>query len=122
MEGDCALVVFSGQTDVWWLKFLRREFRHCFVFVRMGERWVAIDPMLHHWDVSLPDIETSFDLKAWLEDQGYRVIETKILIPERRYFPPLFLSCVEVVKRIIGLQKPYILTPYQLYRYLKFQH
>ncbi|MDY0029498.1 MAG: hypothetical protein RBR86_06100 [Pseudobdellovibrionaceae bacterium] len=90
--------------------------------MKLGERWVAIDPMLHHWDVSLPDIDAAFDLRTWLEDQGYRVIETQILTPERQYFPPLFLSCVEVVKRVIGMQNPLIITPYQLYRYFKFKH
>ncbi|HOO50866.1 MAG TPA: hypothetical protein PLK94_06215 [Alphaproteobacteria bacterium] len=124
-DHNIALVVFSDTTDLWWLKFLKSGFRHCFVIIKFSDlerdRWVALDPMLHHWQISLPNIEKSFDLRQWLEDQGHHVVSTKILAPARRYYPPLFLSCVEVVKRILGLQRPFVITPYQLYRHLKFQ-
>lgn len=116
-----ALVVFSDQTDLWWLKFLKRGFRHCFVVIRLNDRWVAIDPMAHFWEVSMPELPDSLDLARWFRQCGMRVIETDILVPARRCYPPLFLSCVEVVKRILGLHCPFVVTPAQLYRFLKIQ-
>lgn len=89
-SGVRVMVVFSGQTDLWWLKFLRRGFRHCFVVMNLNDRWVAIDPMAHHLEVSVPDVPVSFDLKGWFEESGMLVVETYIRIPERRCYPPFF--------------------------------
>lgn len=114
-----ALVVFSDQTDLWWLKCLRRGFRHCFVVLRLGDKWVAIDPMAHVLEVSLPDLPDAFDLAAWFRRSGLSVVETRVRPPVRRTYPPLYLSCVEVVKRILGLRCPFVITPAQLYRHLK---
>ncbi len=119
IDHNKVLVVFSGQTDLWWLKFLRRGFRHCFVAIRSQDRWVVIDPMLHFWEVTIPDISIQFDLARWFTDQGLTVVETEIKSPDRRCYPPFFLSCVEVVKRILGIHHPFVVTPAQLYRYLQ---
>ena len=40
-----AWVVFSGKSDWPWLKFLRPGFRHCFVIVHDGARWLSLDPL-----------------------------------------------------------------------------
>lgn len=112
------LVVFSDNTDLWWLKWLKRGFRHCFVVMRLGGQWVAIDPMAHHLQITVPQLPTDFDLKNWFCDQGLRVIESRPAPALMRCYPPIFLSCVELVKRILGLRKPLIVTPAQLYRYL----
>lgn len=112
------LVVFSDDTDLWWLKWLKRGFRHCFVVMRLGGQWVAIDPMAHHLQITVPQLPTDFDLKNWFRDQGLRVIESHPAPALLRCYPPIFLSCVELVKRILGLRNPFIITPAQLYNYL----
>ncbi|MDD3021703.1 MAG: hypothetical protein PHX61_12120 [Alphaproteobacteria bacterium] len=119
VEHNRALVVFSGHTDLWWLRFLKRDFRHCFVVICSQDRWVVIDPMLHFWEVSIPDVSVEFDLAGWFTGQGLKVVETEIISPARRCYPPIFLSCVEVVKRILGVHRPFVITPAQLYRYLQ---
>ena len=35
-------VVFSGYTDLRWLKFLKSGFRHCFVLLHDGKRWICL--------------------------------------------------------------------------------
>jgi len=117
-DNNIALVVFSNETDLWWLKFLKRGFRHCFVVIRLHDKWVTIDPMAHFLEISLPDLPDGFDLARWFRKNGMIVVETYIRYPERRPYPPFFLSCVEVVKRILGLHLPLILTPAQLYKFL----
>ena len=56
-DHNIALVVFSDTTDLWWLKFLKSGFRHCFVIIKFSDlerdRWVALDPMLHHWQMGV---------------------------------------------------------------------
>ncbi len=112
------LVVFSDDTDLWWLKWLKRGFRHCFVVMRLGGQWVAIDPMAHHVQITVPQLPTDFDLKNWFCAQGLRVIEGYPAPALLRCYPPIFLSCVELVKRILGVRHPLIITPSQLYQYL----
>jgi hypothetical protein len=37
------------------------------------------------------------------------------LCPKQKILPPMMFTCVEAVKRIIGLRGWWILTPWQLY-------
>ena len=46
-----ALVVFSGATDLRWLGLLKRGFRHCFVALHDGERWITVDALSHRIEV-----------------------------------------------------------------------
>ena len=60
-EGQNAWVVFSGQTEISWLKFLRPGFRHCYVLINDGERWTSIDPLSHITEVSSTSAPTTTD-------------------------------------------------------------
>lgn len=119
-KGMKAWVVFSGQTDMFWLKVLRRGFRHCFLLIHDGRGWVTVDPMLHYLDVEvLRHISPDFDLPHWLCGQGHVVMPAAICRRRRRPAPVAFFTCVETVKRFLGLHHVLIFTPWQLYRYLR---
>lgn len=123
-EGKTALlkawVVFSGQTDVFWLKFLRRGFRHCFVLIHDGTGWVTVDPMLHYMEIKVHhQVAASFDLPRWLCAQGHIVMPAPVHRGAGKPAPVALFSCVEAVKRFLGLHHRFIFTPWQLYRYLQ---
>ncbi len=62
-----AWVVFTGQTDRPWLRFLRPGFRHCFVLLNDGRQWMSFDPMLNHIEVKIQhSVNADFDLPNWL--------------------------------------------------------
>lgn len=116
---DRALVVFCHDTSIWWLRFLKQGFRHCFVLIETGEHeWVAIDPLANRIEVTAP-IQASLEaLSASFEAHGHRSVCAWI-----RGNPPLgsplsLFSCVDLVKRVLRLRQPMIFTPYQLYNYL----
>ena len=111
-------VVFTGQTDLRWVFWLKRGFRHCFVVMHNGSCWVSLDPLASHIEVMVQDIPADFDLPQWLKSQGHEVMEAS---PARhdRPAPVMPLTCVEFVKRILGVHKRFIFTPWQLYRYLQ---
>ncbi len=114
-----AWVVFNGQADVPWLRFLRPGFRHCFVLLRDGASWVSVDPMLNRMDVCVHHhVPVEFDLPRWLAQRGQRVIPAALDISRKRPAPWRPFTCVEAVKRILGVHARHILTPWQLYRYL----
>ncbi len=64
------------------------------------------------------DVPQDFDFPAWMRAHGYRVVRAPRLSPPRRMAAPTPFTCVEAMKRLIGLQDWRILTPWQLYRRL----
>lgn len=108
-------IAFSGKADVSFLRFLRPGFRHCFALIRGDDRWLIIDPMLHKMDVNATHCEATFDLPGWMRNRGYRVVRAPNFSPARRMACPSPFTCVEAMKRLIGLHDWRILTPWQLY-------
>lgn len=114
-----ALVVFSGKADLSWLRLLRPGFRHCFVLLDLGGVWVCVNPLAHRTSVELWPLDPTTDLAVWLRAQeGLRVVESVVRHPPRRASPICIFSCVEAVKRVLGIQERWVLTPGQLYDHL----
>lgn len=112
-------VVFCGQTDLWWLKFLKPRFRHCYVLFQDRWQWVSIDPLSHCTQIDFHShVHSGFDLPAWLRGQGMIVVETQTKEPPRKCAPFMVFTCVEAVKRVLGIHRRRIVTPWQLYQYL----
>jgi hypothetical protein len=112
-----AWVVFSGHCELAWLKILKPGFRHCYVLLNDGTHWISVDPMSNYIDINVHTLPPEFDLPQWLHDRGHTVA----LAPLRRTHkeaPWMPFTCVEAVKRVIGLHARKILTPWQLYQHL----
>jgi len=116
-------VVFSGKADLPWLRFLRPGFRHCYVLLHEGDKWITVDPMLNRMDVQVHhQLPADFDLPRWLESRGQRVVMAFIDQSRAKPAPWRPFTCVEAVKRILGLHARAVLTPWQLYRHLTQPH
>jgi hypothetical protein len=113
-----ALVVFADATDLWWLRLLRPGFRHCFVALRYGDGWVVVDPMSHYTAIASFPLPADFDLIGWYQQHGLVVVPVKKNTPDKRVAPFMPHSCVETVKRILGIREFWIVTPWQLFRHL----
>lgn len=113
-----AWVVFSGKTDLPWLRWLKPGFRHCFILLNDGKNWLSIDPMSNHMEVIVHNVPQDFDLPIWMKSRGNIVIKTPVNRGNKKSAPWMMMSCVEVVKRVIGLHSRKIFTPWQLYRHL----
>ena len=117
-QWSVALVVFSGRTDLKSMRALKSGFRHCFVAVRTGTYWQVIEPMAHRLDIILlPDIAAA-DLALAYRRLGLRVVVALPSPVPRRPAPVRCLSCVEVIKRVLGLRLPLVFTPAQLHKAL----
>lgn len=117
-----ALIIFSDDTDLWWLKILRRGFRHCAVLIEQNGQWILVDALAHKTELLVVDVPDGFQLGEWLRDDGCIVCETRLEHHSAR-FPlwPAFATCVESVKRILGVRQAFIFTPWQLYCHLQRQ-
>lgn len=112
-----AWVVFSNTTDLPWLKSLRKGFRHCSLVINDGTHWVTYDPLSNYTDIVVHHMPADFDLPRWLKARGHIVVRANIDRPSRPA-PWMVMSCVESVKRVLGIHAPLVITPWQFYRYL----
>lgn len=113
-----AWVVFSGESELFWLRWLKPGFRHCFLLLNDGQCWVSYDPMAHKTEILVHHMPAFFNLPDWLEKRGHLVVEASLEDAPQRSAPIAFFSCVEAIKRALGIHKILIFTPWQLYRYL----
>ncbi len=113
-------VVFSGQADLPWLKILKPGFRHCYVLMNDGEHWITIDPLSNYIDVAVHHLPKDFNLPLWMQERGHTIVPAQITQTPKQA-PWMVFTCVEAVKRVLGLHKRFILTPWQLYAHLRQQ-
>ncbi len=117
----CVWIVFSGQTDLPWLRILKRGFRHCFALIYENGKWISVDPMAHYMEVITHDVPSDFNMPTWLEQRGCTLLLSPRVTPKMRPAPIMFFSCVEVCKRLAGIHDMRVITPWQLYDYLNKQ-
>jgi len=115
------LIVFTGDTDILWLRILKRGFRHCFACIHLGGQWFFYDPLAHTTDVTVQAGLDSIDLEFWFRQHGCKVVRTTRRPVPRKKTAPAFFTCVEALKRLLGVRGFFILTPWQLYRHLENQ-
>lgn len=117
-----AWIVFTNHTEIGWLKIFKRGYRHCFIILNDGERWISIDPMAHYMDIVVQNAAPDFNLISWLERRGHSVLKTELKRDLTTPSPAMIYTCVEACKRILGIQKRSIFTPWQLHQHLKKQN
>lgn len=117
-EAVVALVVFTGMTGIRWLKPLRAGFRHCFVVVFQGDTAIVCDPLSNQMLLGSVRPATPPVVTDWYCERGFTVVATQICEVPRRGALLQPLTCVEIVKRVLGIRAPFVLTPWQLYRHL----
>ena len=116
-EGREYYVVF-GKAKIkmpWWID---RDFQHCYVVRKEYDRiWTVIEDTYNHLCVHPFLVEDYPELRDLV---GYdaKVIRTNRVIKDVKRGMFCVFSCVEVCKAVLGIDKPGILTPKQLYRYL----
>lgn len=113
-----AWVCFSGEAELWWLRALKKGFRHCFAIVRNDRHWMAIDPLSPHLEIMILPIPHAFDLPAWLQKHNLTLVRAPIRRDLKQPAPVFVFSCVEVIKRFLGIHRRRIVTPHQLYAFL----
>jgi hypothetical protein len=113
-----AIVLFAGSTQLKWLRFLKPGFRHCLIAVRLGNAWVIIDPLSHKTALNVVEGFSADELSGWYESQGLKAVRTFVREAPPKVAPMAPATCVEAVKRILGIHAWSIMTPRQLYDYL----
>jgi hypothetical protein len=105
--------VFEDDSTNWWSWMLKPGIRHCYVVKLDKESIVVLE-------------KTKAGLSMFtMEDEKSIIGNNSILISYKAQESrnPLFMlnTCVGHTKQILGINKPFILTPYQLLKYLRKQ-
>lgn len=116
-----AWVIYSGKADLFYLRALKQGFRHCSILLNNGKQWITIDPLSNYTDVAVHEVPLGFDLPQWMRDRGHVVQNAPVKTPEKKG-PTMPMTCVEVVKKHLGMHARWVLTPYQLYKHLEKQN
>lgn len=116
--GGVALAVFSDAADLPWLRILKPGFRHCFVVVRCDAHWVVHDPLSNRTEIAVLAGVRERDLAAWYRRRGFHVAACRLGTPPKRSAPVGLYTCVEAVKRILGIHARRVVTPWNLYKLL----
>ncbi|MEL3889541.1 hypothetical protein V6B08_04675 [Ferrovibrio sp. MS7] len=119
-----AVIVFADQTGLWWLRWLRPGFRHCYAFYRHSAGWLRLDPLSHRLDLDFRPGSgdatlDALDLAARLRLEGRLALTVPVRPAPPRLAPPLPFSCVEAVKRLLGIHSWSVCTPWQLFLFLR---
>ena len=116
-----AYVVFEDNTTLAWLKVLKKGFRHCYLLLPLeGEGgFMELNPMSDRLFIGGLELPPGCDYIRVLRARNLtRVCEAPIQTPPAEPAPLGLFTCVEFVKRGLGLHRRGIFTPYQLYKYL----
>lgn len=111
-----AVVVFSHAAAFWWMRFFKPGFRHCFVCVACEWGWIVIDPLSHRTETRAAGPMAPAALAAWFERRGCRAVVTALRPAPETPAPAGPCTCVETVKRILGLRARGVFTPWRLYQ------
>jgi hypothetical protein len=103
---------------LWWLRWLKPGFRHCFVLLGGARHWVVIDPTAAFTDVGVWDRAAAPDLPRRLARLGLVLAPAPLRRDAIRPAAWAPFTCVEAVKRTLGLRAPWAMTPWGLYRHL----
>ena len=114
-----ALVVFEDRDDARLLRLLRPGFRHCFCLTGAGRRWTLCDPIKSHLALAAVDGADVHELAGHLTAGGRRVLRGPVAADAAVAWPGVRpITCVEIVKRLLGVRAAGVVTPRQLHRYL----
>ncbi|MBL4720287.1 MAG: hypothetical protein JKY20_04030 [Alphaproteobacteria bacterium] len=117
-----AYVAFGGQTELPWLRLLKQGFRHCFLVLEAPGCWILHEPLSHRTEITVIQAGDGFEPAVWLRHFDYTVIPATVSKPPRTAAPWGPFTCVEAVKRVLGVRDGFILTPWRLHEFLREQN
>jgi hypothetical protein len=118
VDQEWAIVSFEHRESRFPFKHLKDGFRHCLCVIGNGHDWILIDPLKGSLQVeTISGVDRNFIVNI-LSGSAKNVICGYRAANGSDNFSLRPLTCVELVKRAIGVDASFVLTPWQLYRRL----
>lgn len=115
------VVVFrAAAKENWWTVLLHRDFQHCFLATYIDDkRALVINPSCGGCGVHIVNKSIERLIRVY-DELGYTMaIYTAQCSEMERPRLKLFRTCVGICKDFLGIAKPWIITPKQLYEEVK---
>ena len=109
-------VIFENSSvDDWRLRWLKPNFSHVFIAKKSinGYFWIIISPK--NGNIVLEMI-ADCDLSDHFPKAV--IIPFKSIVHDKQQIKVCLSTCVEVAKAVLGIRKWWMITPYQLYKYI----
>jgi hypothetical protein len=110
MSSDNVYAVFTAAREHWWCRWLHPLYQHCYLIKADAGRWIVYGKTSEGLDL--------MTLDEFSASEG-NVIVAKAKVRDNHRSLFMLNTCVGHIKQAIGIRNPFILTPYQLYKYLK---
>ena len=111
------IVFSSSKLNHWFIQLLPAPFQHVLAVRDDGLYWTIIDPLCSHIDARMVLKDDCADIGQLFPDSV--ILWHKALLEADAMTWTLGIgSCVDVVKRVIGLRDFWVWTPHQLYKRL----
>lgn len=113
------IAFIPSKSGLWYHRFLRRGFTHCFAFGwdDFAKVWIMVDPRA---DAAYVRCFNDIGIEAAMRtvwDCGGRLIYARTeAVPMP--MPRLLVTCVSAIEALLGLPRACAFTPYRLYRSL----
>ncbi len=104
-------VVFKDDTSNWWSPFLKKGIRHCYVVKPAIDKLIVCGKSTNDYELY------TIDAKNGIIEDNYFILSYKPKKCKRFLF--MLNTCVGHTKQILGINKPFIWTPYQLLKYMR---
>jgi len=112
-------IVFEHfSTRKWYNKYLKKGFAHCYALGLCEDTWVIVNPTDAVLDIELRPVADYPTARAYVGEYA-KIIRVEVSLPsEHSSWSFGVMSCVDVMKKLIGLKAWWIVTPWQLYKEL----
>lgn len=101
-----------------WDIFTTKEFRHCYAFRWDGYNWIVVDALSNITEICILPFGEDVDLPAKIVEDGQKVVYFSRQRQDKFIFRGL-LTCVSMVKHLLGIRAWWVVTPKQLYNYIR---
>lgn len=88
------------------------------IAVQSGAAWQLIDPLSNAFYVTELGVAHPGEIIYSFVDQGFDAVVAQRCAPVAAEMPLGLFTCVEVVKRVLGLRNRWVMTPWQLRKVL----
>lgn len=117
-RGQSLAIVVFGPSTLRYLQFLKPGYQHCLVATQSVGHWQLLDPLSNGTEVTGLGELTPAEIISVFTRQGLDAIAVQRRPPVMREMPIAPYTCVEVVKRVLGIRARRVQTPWQLRCYL----
>lgn len=121
-----AYVVFCDSDALWWQRFLKKGYRHCFLilqdksnnylFIDNTSKRITFNLLENYQYENIPTLCRSLNAKLIKIPVNEMMMSSNF---NNSSDPIPLLTCVELIKRILGINKKSIITPWNLFKYLQ---